>query len=359
MRKKRLFSLLLAIILIFSVFSFSATAAQVTTINDFGSGTNLSWSQYDILRTGKISVAKINNIWYYQFRKDGNTVRVKASAFSSSVSNNYKNINSTLTKGVMSTSGIAFVTNYVYKARTSIKTSNVVWTPKKTMKATPVKMKSYTTYLAYLTLTSSRVGTEVDLQCLKNGQVQFVYNDKVKVQYASDGTGYRSPRTVAEYKAALARNTSNSVSTKLLPVFSVNVTKPGDNCVCLNSVMYRGKGKTDTKTDVTQFIDVAITTAKIVKDFSKALSLQSLYSLYKQGVKMKSSSSEYVSNKKTYLSYTKNNKTYSCLKAEFDSPVKLNAFNDYFRAEIRLNKALSTSGTKTQIAVGFNMNFAN
>lgn len=349
MKNNSIISFVLALIMSFSVASFSIVpaSAATTTINNFGKGTTLTHKQYDALRTGTISAVKSNGTWYYTFTKDNTKVKVKASAFSSGVANDYSAVNSQLTKGVMATNGIANQTNYVFKKRVGTSKKDVTFASKNSTTLKRLTMSTYTTYLTYLTLTSSRVGTEIDLEAKKNGHVQFSYSDKVETT-SSAGFGYQTPQTAGDYKRALTR-TKAAVSTTATPKFELKVAKSGSNLVCLNSMMYRGKGIGNTTTEITQMIDVIVTTAKLLASTTPVGAANSLYSLYKQSVKLGKSSSEYVSNNKIYLSKSKNGKYNYCLSAEGKSPIKLNVNKDYFRTEIRLNKKPSTSGTKTQI----------
>lgn len=358
---KKLISLLMAIsLLVCSLNSWglvaSAAKKVTTTIKNFSASTNLNAEQYGAIREGSYTAVKKSDGWYYKFVRNNQEVFVKATAFSSSCGNDYSSVNSSLTKGVMRTDGKPTEKTFVYKKRTSTTSSTVKGFRKLNDKkiAPNVKNKTYTTYIAWLSIISNRVGTEVDLECCKKSHVQFVYADKVYIKDVKKGEGYKTPETSSEYKQALKRDTSYSISTTITPKFTLSITKPGTSKVTLNSCMLRGKGSTDTKTDLTKFIDVALT----IKDITASIATgsfpyKSLYSLYKQGSTMKKGSSEYQSNKKIYLSYEKDGKDYSCLKSNFKSPIKLKSYNDYFRAEVRLSAAPAVKGTKTQISASF------
>ncbi len=354
--KKRLTAIILVLVLTVLSFPVSASAASQTTISSFDKSTSLTYTQYDLLRTGKISAVKKGGVWYYQFTKNGNTLLVKTTAFSGAVGNDYSRVNSELTKGVMRTDGTAQEYKFTFKARTSTRSTTVQQYTENRGKASfpaSVTMKTYTTYFSYITLDSNRVDEHVDLECKKNGHVQFVYNSMINMKYALKN-GYKAPSTANEYLLALSRVTSNSVPTKLVPTFEFDITCPGTNCVKLNSSMYRGKGIADTKTPVSKYIEVAVTAGSVVKDLAtKSLPFKNLFKLYSQADALKKSSDEYLSNKKTYLS--KNGK--SALKGKFTSPISLKKYNDYFRAEIVLggNGKPSVSGTKTQMKVVFSM----
>jgi hypothetical protein len=355
MKKKFLAVFLSFIFTLMLIPNFASAAGTTTTISSFSSATVLTYTQYDLLRTGQISAVKKNGIWYYQFKKNNDTLLVNTTAFSSSVGNNYKSVNDSLTKGIMRTDGVAQKCSYAYKARTST-TSRRVNGRQVNGLPTWTTTNTYETYISWLTIIGNRVGTEIDLECKKNGHVEFTFSDKVE-DPVSFKLGYATPTTSREYMSALKRNTTNGVSTKMVPTFELDITKPGTNCVKLNSCMYRGKGIADTKTPITDYIDVALATGAVVKDlYTGSLSFKNLYKLYSQiSGKMIKSSNEYTSNQKTYLSW---NKKYT-MKARFESPISLKVSNDYFRSEVRLSAKPSVSGTKTQMKVIFSVSPKN
>ena len=67
-----------------------SAAASTTEITSFGSSTVLTYTQYDLLRSGTISALQKNGTWYYQFTKNGNTLLVRTTAFSDSVGNKFE-----------------------------------------------------------------------------------------------------------------------------------------------------------------------------------------------------------------------------------------------------------------------------
>lgn len=342
---RRLLSLALCLITLLSLFPISAFAAENTaTIHDFSAKTKLTYDQYDALRTGKISAVQKKGVWYYQFKTDKLTLLVKTSAFASSVGNDFSGINATLTSGVMSDTGVPQEARYVYKERAGVR------------KDARTLSNVYSTYFSYLSVTASRVETEVDLICRKFAQVQFEYSEKV-LTHAKGGRNPRGtgavPSNAGEYMQALKRSTKN-IATTVTPSFTLTVNHPGSSNSYLNSAMYRGKGQAKTSANVTDYIDVAVTTTEIAAKVSAgSLTYKDLYSLYKQAVNLKKVSSEYQSNDKIILTKTLHNKTTYCLSSEFSSPIDLKQYDDYFRTEVRLTAAPSATGTKTQMTVTF------
>ena len=155
---------------------------------------------------------------------------------------------------------------------------------------------------------------------------------------------------------SLKRNITNSVTTKMIPTFELDITKPGTNCVYLNSYKCQGKGIADTKNSITNYIEVAITSGAVVKDLATgSLPFKNLFKLYSQTVKLKKSSDEYINNNDILLSRN-NNKV---MKASFESPISLKVSGDYFKSAVLLTASPSSSGTKTQMKVVFSMKFKN
>ena len=153
---------------------------------------------------------------------------------------------------------------------------------------------------------------------------------------------------------ALKRTTSNSVTTTVIPTFTLTVTNPGSTEVYLYSTLYRGKGKAESSVLIADYIDVAVTSSKAVTNISTGkIPYTELLSLYSQATKLKKNSSEYLSNDKEYLTYSLNNKTFYCLSSKFHSPIELKEYGDYFRVEVRLTADAATSGNKTQMTVSF------
>lgn len=355
----RLFAVLLAANLLFLSLPTSAFAASsTTTINNFSSSTNLTYDQYNALRTGSYSAVKRSGAWYYKFVKGSTVVYVKASAFTGSVGNNYSQMTNTLSNGVMRTDGVASQYNYVYKYRPSTISSRVQQASTKSSRyvASYTTKTEYRTYLSYLNIYTQRTGTNVLLGCDKNGHVQFTYSNKVYQDAYINGyktAGYVAPSTAQQYKKALVRSTSNSVSVTITPEFTVKVTQPGSNKVILSNFQYAGKGQAITQKNIDKYINIGYTTAKtIAATYSGKLSVKNLYDLYKQASDLVNpKSSEYESRKTVLLS--KN--SYKCLQATFDSPIKLKSSGDYFQTELRLSSTPSQSGTKTKITVSFSI----
>lgn len=353
---KRILVAVLTLIIFLGVCPTSASAASAstcTTINSFGAGTALNYTQYDLLRTGKISAEKIKGTWYYKFTKNHDTLYVKTTAFSNGVGNDFSPVNNALTKGVMRKDGVAEKYSFTYKARTSTSQKLVEQcSAKQTNIYNKTTLTTYETYFSWLTVIGNRVEFEVDLECKKNGHVLFTYQDKINMKYALKN-GYKEPSTATEYMMALKRNTTNGVVNAMIPTFELDITKPGTNCVKLNSCLYRGKGIANTKKSLSEFIEIAVSVGEVVKDLVTAsLPFKSLFGLYSQaGTKLVKKSNEYVSNDKTYLSWSKN----IAVKAKFKSPISLKTSGDYFRTEVRLSATPSYSGTKTQMQVVFSV----
>lgn len=338
----RILALSLSLIMLLSTFPVSAFAASNTvTIQDFSAKTVLNYAQYNALRTGTISAVQKDNVWYYQFKTKDITLLVKASAFASPVGNDYKTVNSTLTAGVMSTSGIAHEARFVYKERVATK------------KDPRTCSNVYPTYICYMSATASRVQTEVDLICRKFAHVQFEYSEKVFTQPKGgrNPRGYSAePKNASQYMQALKRTTSNSITTTVIPTFNLTVTNPGSTEVYLNSALYRGSGKAKNSVLIADYIDVAVTTGKAAAAISSGkIPYQELLSLCRETAKLTKSNSEYLSNDKVILT----KQTYSCLSSKFHSPIELKEYNDYFRVEVRLTADAATSGNKTQMTVSF------
>ena len=354
----RLFAVLLAVNLLFLSFPTSAFAASsTTTINNFSASTNLSYDQYNALRTGSYSAVKRNGNWYYKFVKGSTTVYVKASAFTSSVGNNYSKMTNTLSKGVTRSDGIASQYNYVYKYRPSTTSSRVQPASARSSRTTIryTTKTEYRTYLSYLNVYTQRSGTNVLLGCDKNGHVQFTYSNKVyqdAIGYKTTA-GYVAPSNAQQYKMALVRSTSNSVNVTITPEFTVKVTQPGSNKVILSNFQYAGKGQAITTKCIEKYVNIGYTTIKtLAATFSGKISAKNLYDLYNQASDLVNpKSSEYESRKTIRLSRYSN----KCLQATFDSPIKLKRSGDYFQTELNLSSTPSRSGTPTKITVNFSI----
>ena len=355
---KRIFAFVLCVALLLPFMNVPASAnyclAEVLVVNDFGKATDIRWEYYDAMRKGKISAVKEKGVWYYKFVGDHATVKVRVSAFAGDVENDYTEVNANLTEGIMA-SGVPNVRNFTYKEQVSVTSKKVTTNSGRTVKRDTVT--TYTTYFSYLSMTGSRVGTEMELTCKKNGHVQFEYSNKVngKTWFKN---GYITPSTAAQYVAALKRTTSNSISHDLTPVFRVEITVPGTNCVTLNSAEYKGRGNLGKSVNVLDLIDVATTTGKVTASMSTGkLPFDDLVSLASGigKILMVQDSEDYTSDDIVYLSGKFNGKRRYCLKSEFTSPVGLKKGDDYFRVEVQLNKEPSTTKTKTQIEVYFSM----
>lgn len=346
---KRALSFAMALCLTLSLFcgmgvSASAASKQLTTINSFTQ--TLSYEQYNALRTGSYTAVKQGGTWYYKFTTSSYYVLVKASAFSGTCSNNYSALNSSLTKGVASTKS-SQTPSYVYKARTTT-TSRISNSNGSSISL--LSNKIYKTDITYLKFLSSVSGSNVTLQCTKNGHALFEYSTYVKSS-ALLKSNYVKPSNATEYKNALKRSTyENSVSPSFTPKFSISVDKAGSNCVVLKEYCYKTTGVKSTNVDMNQLIEVAYTTGKVVASLAaKKLPLKTLYDLIgKAGTLFGSQSTFYMTS---YSPLSKGN--VKVLKATFTSPVKLQACNDYFEVNLNLSDPMSTSGTKTTLSVTF------
>lgn len=360
----RLFAVLLAANLLFLSFPTSAFATSPpTTINTFSASRNLKPEEFEALRTGSYSAVKREGNWYYKFVKGSTTVYVKASAFTSSVGNDYSKMTNTLSKGVTRSDGVGNECNYIYKYRPTSTTSRVAavvkssggYKPSSNYTNKSTTKTDYHVYLSSINVYTQRTGRTVILGCNKDNHVQFTYSSKVYQKSAAgySSAGYVTPSTSAQYKQALTRNTSNSVNVTITPEFTVKVTQPGSNKVILSNFQYAGKGQAITTKSIDKYVNIGYTTAKtLAAAYSGKLSVKNLYDLYKQATNLvKPESSEYNCRKTTLLSKT----SYKCLQATFDSPIKLKKSGDYFQTELNLSSTPSRSGTATKITVNFSI----
>lgn len=322
------------------------------TVNDFGENTNLEWKYYDAMRKGKISAVKQKGVWYYKFTGQNATVLVKASAFAGKVENDFTKVNDTLTEGIMN-DGKPVGMKFTYKDQLSVKTQKVSGSAK----SRNDKITTYTTYFAYLEVTGYRSDKHMELQCWKNGHIKFEYSDMVSGK-AWFKNGYIKPSTAAQYVAALKRETAEKIPVSITPVFNLEVTVPGTNCVVLNSVEYKGRGSLGKNVNVLDLIEVATTTGKVTASMSTAaIPYDDLLSLASgmHKILMVEDNEDYTSDDKIYLSGKFNGKERKCLKVELVSPIALGQYDDYFRAEVWANKPFSTTKTKTQVKVTFSV----
>ena len=354
---KRVVAFVLCMVLTLSVMTVSASATSKNTpkvIENFGAKTEIRWEHYDAMRTGKISAVKQKGVWYYKFEGKKATVLVNVAAFSGEVENDFTKVNDSLTEGVMA-SGVPNVRSFTYKERVDASDRVVTTSSGRSVKRQTVK--TYTTYFSYLTMTGSRLKTDIELECKKNGHVQFEYSDMVSGK-AWFKNGYIKPSTAAQYVAALKRTTSDKISTKITPVFKAEITVPGSNCVYFYSVEYKGRGDLGKTKNVLELIEVAATTAKVTANMSTGkLAFEDLVSLASGMAKvlMVEDSEDYTSDDIIFLTGKFNGKMKYTMKSEFTSPIGLRQIDDYFRAEVRVNEEFSTSKTKTQVKVTFSV----
>ncbi len=363
---KKLISLLMAIsLLVCSLNSWglvaSAAKKVTTTIKNFSASTNLNAEQYGAIREGSYTAVKKSDGWYYKFVRNNQEVFVKATAFSSSCGNDFSKVNSALTSGVMRKDTVPTSYAIAHKVRTSASKGR------------------YVTKISWLDFCSMRDGKNIELECIKKSHVEFTYSSKITIYNrtlnkktvlckASDPGAKavtKAPSNAGEYKLALSRNTSYNCC-KVTPTLSIEITNPGKNCVYLSSARYEGRGlkaNANTKIELTDLVDIAYTTGKVVAGAvaSKTLAFSSLYSLGQKGIKLaqkysskeKNKSIDFIDTARINLSNDnkRNGKVFHSLKADFESPLKLQNYNDLFRVKVALTNNISTSGTKTSLKV--------
>ena len=340
----------------------SAAKTVTTTIKNFSSSTTLNAEQYGAIREGTYTSYKDSNgVWWYKFTRNNQIVIVKASAFSASVGNNLTNVNNALTKGITRKDTVSTSYAYAYKTRTTSYNKTT-------------KTNSYSINIAWLNFSSLRDGKNIDLECNRCSNVCFTYSDKIPIYYnkvKKNGkttlvkckTGelgsvmkMEKPSTAAEYKTALKRDTS--YNKKITPVFTLEVSQPGSNRVYLSTAEFAGRGLSGSnKTNIAECIDIAYSIGSVAAGIVKkgSLSVGNLYSMFKVIYKVeeiqknKNSSVDYACDDKIKLSNdnVKSNKKICTLKADFESPIKLKNYNDYFRVTVQLTNNPSYSGTKT------------
>lgn len=363
--KKRLISLALVLLTIFACIpNWNILAsAKTETLNNLSASQTISSKIYGTLREGNYSAYKDSNgVWWYKFTRDNHTVKIKASAFTSKVGNNLSKVNEALTKGITRKDTVSTSYAYAYRTRTSSYNKST-------------KTNSYETNIAWLNFSSLRDGKNIDLESNRCSNVCFYFNDKVPVYYkriTKNGKTTRvkckageigstmvmeKPSTAGEYKQALKRSTD--YTKKITPVFTLEVTKPGTNLCYLSTAKFAGRGVNgSTKTNLSEYIDIAYTVGNIGANMAtKGLTVGSLYSVIKviynleEKKKEKNKSVNYTCDDKIKLSNdnARLGKKVRTLKADFESPIKLKNYNDYFRVEVQLTNTPSYNKTKTQL----------
>lgn len=361
---KKIISLLLVCITVVSVLSVGVinTAASSKTypvskkladINDFKQ--TLTGTQYNVLCYGKIKAEKIGKTWYYRFTKDEYYLRVKVSAFSGAVSNNYSGVNSSLSKGLASTQSSASPVFY-YKNKSTTK-QTIMPLVKNNMLGKKTTKITTKIGISKLNVNSSLSGHQVLLQCFTNNYVCFTFNNYIAntLGFAKEsgikGSGYIKPNSAAQYAEALRRTCDKGSCCKITPKFSVSVDKAGSNKVILKEFYYKSIGRQETKEVVDKLINVAYTTKVIVDTISaKQLPVKPLYDLFYLGIELRKSGA-YLETPKMLIQKGKT----KLLKADFKSPVSIKNKDNYVEVNLNLSDSPSTKGTKTVLSAYFSI----
>lgn len=359
MKMKKTISCLLSMAMAVSMVSSLSIAGQAAntcskpavTINSFSENTNLSKEAYDTLANGTYTAEKINNKWYYVFIKDGNTVNVKASAFKSKVANgnNIKAANEKLTRNVLSSSGVGSKEPFVFQKKQKTAVQDVPYTP---LKGSLQKntMHTYKLFLWCSIIRAYRSEENVQLECTETGNVQFSFSDRVN-SITKEGSGYHPLKTSEDYRMALVRslNTAPAVT----PEFTLEITKPGSNRVCIYQMEYKGKGIADTNVNIASLIKIGFAAKELASSRTPMGVVKNLNSVISQTISLTPESSEYVNNKTITLS--DNDLEVYTYKATAKSPIRLAGDGDYFRAEIALSKdPIVSSGVNAELNAGIN-----
>lgn len=333
-----------------SLFGMMASAT-VSTIESFTE--NISYAQYDILRTGKISVEKrtVDNgtsCWYknyYKFTKDGNIVYVNPEAFIKNVSNNFTSTEKQITNYFNSYSTFKKV-GYVYKARTGIKNKYYTLLNNGLNYHSGFNVSTYSTYLTYIKYIGGIVQSgAAQLDTHKCGVVYFNFVNKAITNY--NVYEDRFPETGTELLKALNRSAS-APGISIVPTSLLKITQPGDSCVKMTCADVIGKGVVVKKSSyVTDYIDIAFTTAGLVKNVFTGNVIGLLNSFYNLGKTIASAgkidSENYTSTESIMLSDQKKD----CFGAKLTSPIYLSNVDDFIQFRILLSDNVSKRGTKT------------
>lgn len=352
---KRIISLILTVCMVFVLMSGTgilATAASLTRLPDISSfDQELTYAQYNALRTGTYTAENRNGVWYYKFTTEKDYVYIPISAFTTTFQNNFTKLNVALTEGVANTSANRS-TYYVYKSRSDASRTVLGSYPE------VVTINTSSTYITYLKLYSSLSGHNVTLQCNMNGHALFQYSDRVFMNDPRDrslgGLTYVTPSTADQYVKALTR-TTGEVSNMVTPQFTLSVDKAGTNKVILKEFSYEAVSS-DSNSNVksnlknaTKLIDVIMAVGKVTASSTPAGAASTLYSLFKTTLSFEKTSGSYY---KTSIKPLSQNGKY-CLNGAFTSPFKLKSNADYWQVNINLNDSPSIVGTKTKLSVSF------
>lgn len=330
-------------------FAENSCSKPAITINSFGENTNLSKDEYNTLANGIYSAEKINGKWYYVFKNDGTTVNVKASAFKSKAANgkNIEAANKKLTRNALSDSGVGSEGSFVFQKKQKTTTQDVPYTPLKGSLAKNT-MSTYKLFLWCADISAYRNRENISLKFIESGNVSFAFSDRVN-SITKEGSGYHPLKTAEDYRMALVRSTN--ISSAVNPEFTIEITKPGSNRVCLSRMLYKGKGVADTNVNIASLIKIGFSVKELAKSKTPMGAFKTLNSVISQTISLVPQSSEYVNNNDILLSdYDRKVFTY---KAVAKSPIKLAEVGDRFTAEIALNKEpVVSNGESAEIKIG-------
>ena len=343
---QRTLSLTLAFVLAVSVLTTTkAYAVDYLTYNTLDE----IEENLDVFKTiskGNISAIEIDGVWYYQFSRSGySTVRIKASAFSTSPSNSYLTVdNDALTRNSNDNySRICYYNDMKYQSG--------------------IHYDTYATSMYRFKLeVQGKTDDEIILQTNLTHYVAFTYTTKVRRVPGDFEAGmpsvgltdlYVTPSTRMQYEAALQRS---SRAKEITPTMTLEVTNTGDNAICLSTYELCGKGKSSTSLNVNDYINVAFAVGTIVNGARKPEigALEALVNLI-GGAKtaLMNDSEGYNTGKSTALSKAGNNPT---LKVEYVSPITLVNTGDWVQVTTKLSSSKfspNSDGTNAQFKVTF------
>ncbi len=345
--KKRIISLLLALVMVITLFPMGAFAAtqscNVGKIKSFSS--TLTKQQYNLLKSGNITATKIDDVWYYKFYNDKYDLLVKASAFENTCKNTYKfydgndklqSVSKVLSAGVNETVGSG-TQSYYFK-------SNGVIIPRNFFGGGGSKVtnstNTYTTVLADIAVSSSteKSGSQYNLKCKLKSNIVFVYCPYVETK-SSSGKYVLTPLASQKALTGNLKRTVNSTleNQSIRPVFSISIDNYNESGVVLKNYYYTGQGSVAKKTGVGDWINIVYLTSKAASSPSVGSIYSVLDSAYNLG--LESESEKYVITEKIDLS-SKNTKLEPVYthKATYASPIYLSKVGDYIDIEQGISK---------------------
>lgn len=343
---QRMWSLMLALVLIIS--PLATTKAYATDCLTYNTLDDIE-ENLDIFKTiskGSISAINIDGIWYYQFARSGySTVRIRASAFSTSPNNFYLQAdNAALT-------------------RTSNDNNSRICYYNSMESQSGVHYDTYTTSMYRFKLeVQGKTDDEIILRTELTHYVTFTYSTKVKRISGDFEAGlpsgaftdfYVTPSTRMLYESALQR-TSNVK--EITPTMTLEVTNTGDNAICLSTYTLCGKGKSSTSLNVNDYIRVAAAVESVIEKATRPTigTLEALVDLI-GNVKtaLIKDSKGYNTGRSEMLSKSGNNPV---LQVEYVSPVALINKGDWVQVTTKLNSSkfrTNLNGTDAQFKVTF------